>query len=233
MLLAAGLGKRMLPLTQDVPKPLIEVGGVRLLDRVIDNAVAEGATRFVVNTHHHADQISDHIDALQTARPDLRFALSPEPDGLLDTGGGVKRALPLLATDPILVMNTDAFWPAGSDWPIGRMMATFSQHNSDILLLCAHPSRATGFRRSHDFCLDPRGRITFDTGAPVIYAGAALIAKKLFGATPDGPFSLNLLFEQALEAGTLFGTALAAPWLHVGDPKALAEAEAFLASRAA
>ncbi|HEV7718813.1 MAG TPA: nucleotidyltransferase family protein [Arsenicitalea sp.] len=229
MLLAAGLGKRMLPLTETLPKPLITVGGIALLDRVIDNAAADGATHFVVNTHHHAAQIADHVETLRKTRPTLSFALSPEPEQLLDTGGGVKQALPLLRTDPILVLNTDAFWPAGTDQPLARMAKVFAERSADLVLLCAHPRRATGFRRSHDFCLDPHGRITLDTGAPVIYAGAALIAKKLFDGTPDGPFSLYTVFERALEAGTIFGVALDAPWLHVGDPQALAEAEALLA----
>lgn len=220
MLLAAGLGTRMRPITETTPKPLIRVAGVPLIERVMGNATAEGAKRFVANAHHHADQVLAHFGGL--------LKVSRE-DELLGTGGGVKRALPMLHSDPFFVMNTDAFWPAGSDAPLGRMIARFSGE-AEMVLLCIHPRDASGYsRRSHDFCLSPPGLITRDYGAPVIYGGVALLGKKLFEGTPDGAFSLNDLFEAALDRETLFGVALDAPWLHVGDPTALAEAERRLA----
>ena len=215
MLLAAGLGTRLRPITDTIPKPLVPVAGVPLIERVINNARAEGAKRFVANAHYRADQVLAHFGGL--------LKVSRE-DELLGTGGGVKRALPMLHSDPILVMNTDAFWPAGSDAPIARMLARYTGPG-DIVLLCVHPRDATGFARSHDFCLSPQGQITRDYGAPVIYGGVALMGKALFEGTPDGPFSLNDLFEKCLENETLFGVALDAPWFHVGDPAALAEAE--------
>lgn len=227
MLLAAGLGRRMLPLTQTRPKPLIEVAGRALIDRVIDGAWAEGLLRFVVNTHHHADQLQTHLRQFERLRPGISIAFSPEPE-LLETGGGLKAALPLLATDPIMVINTDTFFVPGTDTPYARMVESFAANQADIVLLCVHPRRAVGFRRSHDFCLSPRGEITNDTGAPVIYAGAALIARRLIEAAPDGKFSLTRLFDRALADEKLYGVALDAPWLHVGDPQALAEAEAAL-----
>ena len=141
----------------------------------------------------------------------------------------MKHALPLLSGDSFFVLNTDAFWPLGADKPLGRMLARFAEQQPDILLLCVHPFRATGFRRSHDFCLAPDGHITLDWGAPVIYAGVALVRRHLFDDTPHGPFSLNLLFERAMAAEKLFGLALDAPWLHVGDPEALLQAERVLA----
>ena len=216
MLLAAGLGTRLRPITDTVPKPLVPVAGVPLIERIMGNAKAEGAQRFVANAHHHADQVLAHFGGL--------LKVSRE-DELLGTGGGVKRALPMLHSDPILVMNTDAFWPSGSDAPIARMIARYHDE-AEMVLLCVHPRDASGFtRRSHDFCLSPQGSITRDYGAPVIYGGVALTGKKLFDGTPDGAFSLFDLFEQCLERETLFGVALDAPWFHVGDPAALAEAE--------
>ncbi|KKC37876.1 hypothetical protein WH87_09380 [Devosia epidermidihirudinis] len=219
MLLAAGLGTRLRPITEAIPKPLVPVAGVPLIERIVSNARAEGAKRFVANVHYRADQILAHFGGL--------IKVSREDD-LLGTGGGVKRALPMLHSDPILVMNTDAFWPAGSDTPLTRMLARYGE-DAEIVLLCVHPRNATGFARSHDFCLDPQGRITRDYGAPVIYGGVALLGKKLFEDTPDGAFSLNELFEAALERETLMGVALNAPWFHVGDPQALADAESQLA----
>ena len=220
MLLAAGLGSRMRPITDTLPKPLVPVAGVPLIERVMDNAKAEGAKRFTANGHYRADQLLAHFGGL--------LKLSRE-EALLDTGGGVKQALPMLASDPFVVMNTDAFWPLGSDRPIARMLARYTGPE-DIVLLCVHPRDAHGFARSHDFCLAPNGRITRDYGAPVIYGGVAIMGKPLFADTPDGAFSLNLLFERCLERETLFGVVLDAPWFHVGDPAALALAESALAA---
>ena len=216
MLLAAGLGTRLRPITETLPKPLVPVAGMPLIERIMANARAEGAQRFVANAHYRADQILAHFGGL--------LKVSREDD-LLGTGGGVKRALPMLHSDPILVMNTDAFWPAGSDAPIGRMLARYRGGEAEMVLLCVHPRDATGFGRSHDFCLSPQGLVTRDYGAPVIYGGVALMGKRLFEDTPDEPFSLNALFENCLERETLFGVALDAPWFHVGDPEALAAAE--------
>lgn len=219
MLLAAGFGTRLRPLTDTLPKPLVPVLGVPLIERIMANARAEGARRFVANAHYRADQLIAHFGGLLKVNRE---------DTLLDTGGGVKAALPMLASDPFFVMNTDAFWPAGSDQPLARMLTRY-QGEDDIVLLCAQPGRAHGFARSHDFCLDPAGLITRDYGAPVIYAGVALMGRGPFAAMPDGPFSLNLMFEAALERETLMGVVLDAPWFHVGDAAGLAMAEQALA----
>lgn len=221
MILAAGLGKRMLPLTEHTPKPLLQLAGRPLVDRVAALAHGEGATRFIVNAHHHADKMKAHVAALDASLAGTTFELSIE-DELLNTGGGVKAALPMLETDPFFVMNADSLWLAG-DTPLTRMRKAY---DGRITLLCVHPARASGFnRRSHDFCLAPDGEITNDRGAPVIYAGTALLPKKIFDEAPGGPFSLFDLFEAALEKWELRGVALGAPWLHVGDPEALAAAE--------
>jgi MurNAc alpha-1-phosphate uridylyltransferase len=229
MLLAAGLGTRLKPLTDTLPKPLVPVAGTPLIDRVVAEALDAGLTRFAVNAHHHAAQLAAHVEGLAARHPEARFRLSPEP-AVLGTGGGVKAALPLLETDPVLVMNTDAFWLGGGA-PLLRLIDRYGP-GAEMVLLCVHPRDARGFRRSHDFCLDPRGRVTNDAGAPVIYAGAVLMARALFAGTSDGPFSLADLFDLARERRTLFGVVLDAPWLHVGDPEGLAEAEALLKVRA-
>lgn len=218
MLLAAGLGTRLRPLTDTMPKPLVPVAGVPLIERVMANARAEGAKRFIANAHYRADQVLAHFGGL--------LKVSRE-DELLGTGGGVKRALPMLHSDPFFVMNTDAFWPLGSDTPLRRMVARH-EHSEDIILLCIQPSRATGFARSHDFCLDPSGAVTLDYGAPVIYGGVALLGPGHFADTPDGRFSLLDLFDRARERERLKGVVLDAPWFHVGDPASLAAAERLL-----
>jgi MurNAc alpha-1-phosphate uridylyltransferase len=222
MLLAAGLGTRMRPLTDSRPKPLVEVGGTALIDRVIANARDEGLDRFVANTHHFAEQIEAHL----AGRPG--FTLSHEPDGPLGTGGGIKHALPLLTTDPILVMNTDAFWLAGRDRPIARMLERWERGGARMVLLCVHPRDARGFRRSHDFCLDPGGRITWDAGAPVIYTGVMLLARSVFDGAPEGAFSLGDILLRLGQQGDIAGVILDATWLHVGDVEGIAEAEAVL-----
>jgi MurNAc alpha-1-phosphate uridylyltransferase len=232
MLLAAGLGTRLRPLTATMPKPLVRVGGRPLIDHVLAEALDAGLGRFVVNAHHHASQLADHVAELASRHPEAQLLLSREDDAVLGTGGGVKRALPLLTTDPVLVMNTDAFWLGASGAPIRRLIARHAEGGAEMVLLCVHPRDARGFRRSHDFCLDPTGRITSDAGAPVIYAGACLLARALFAGTPEGPFSLTELFDRTRERGSLAGVVLDAPWLHVGDPEGLAEAEAMLKTHA-
>jgi N-acetyl-alpha-D-muramate 1-phosphate uridylyltransferase len=227
MLLAAGLGTRLRPITDTTPKPLVEVAGKALIDRAVDAAWGEGIMAFAVNTHHLGAQVEQHVRRLERLRPGARFAFSHEPERL-ETGGGLRQALPLLEGDPILVMNTDAFYQAGEDRPIARMATGFAGCPTDIVLLCAHPRRATGFARSHDFCLAPDGRITNDEGAPVIYAGVALVSRTAILGLPTGTVSLNVAFEAAREAGRLYGVALNTDWFHVGDPGGLAAAEARL-----
>jgi MurNAc alpha-1-phosphate uridylyltransferase len=220
------------PLTETIPKPLVRVAGTPLIDRVLAEALAAGLDRFVINAHHHADQVVDHVAGLSARHPDASFTVSREDDAVLGTGGGVKAALPRLTSDPLLVMNTDAFWLGSGGAPIERMIARYAAGGVDMVLLCVHPRNARGFRRSHDFCLDPLGRVTNDVGAPVIYVGVCLMARHLFEGTPEGEFSLGTLMEAARDRGTLAGLTFEAPWMHVGDPEGLAEAEALLGATA-
>jgi MurNAc alpha-1-phosphate uridylyltransferase len=228
IVLAAGLGTRLLPLTIERPKPLVPVAGLPLIERVIAPLVAEGVTNFAINTHYLADQMASAVAALPGRFPGRRFALSSEADGLLDTGGGARRALGLITSDPVLIANSDAFWQSREDAPIERMLARLTENPGAIVLLCAHPARSSGFRRSHDFCLDPLGRITGDSGLPVIFTGLTLLDRDWFEGTPNGPFSMNAIFERALAADRLLGVLLNARWFHIGDPVARDEAESVL-----
>ena len=225
ILLAAGLGTRMRPLTETRPKPLVTVAGLPLIDRVIAPLVSEGISQFAVNAHYLADQMEAAIDALPLRFPGRRFRLSREDDALLGTGGGARAALGAVGSDPVLVVNTDAFWQAGDDAPLKRMAERLDTAPDAVVLLCAHPARALGFRRSHDFCLDPRGAVTLDSGLPVIFAGVTLLGRAAFEDMPDGPFAMNRIFDRALDAGKLKGVLLDADWFHIGDPAAKDEAE--------
>ena len=191
------------------------VVGLPLVERIMANAKAEGAKRFVANGLPGDHGVLAHFGGL--------VKVSREETSM-GSGGGVKQALPMLHADPFFVMESTSFWPAASDAPLQRMLA---RHTSpqDIILLCVHPRQAVGFNRSHDFCLSPQGLITPDYGAPVISAGVALIGKDLFAGTPDGAFSLDLLIDAALERETLHGVVLDAPWFQIKDDAALAEAE--------
>ena len=187
-----------------------------LIERIMGNARAEGAKRFVANAHYRADQILAHFGGL--------LKVSRE-DELLGTGGGVKRRFADAAfrSDP---RDEHRCLLAGRERCAARPDAGALSPGPTISC-CSACIRAMrpGFARSHDFCLSPQGEITRDYGAPVIYAGVALLGKNLFDGTPDGAFSLTELFEAALERETLHGVVLDAPWFHVGDPEALAEAE--------
>lgn len=220
MLFSAGLGTRMRPLTFEKPKALIDVGGKPLIDHTIDAAIAEGCTRFVANAHHKAEQIAAHIEKLARALPGFEFSVSDETSRLLDTGGGLRKALPFLATDPILTLNTDSFWLAASDTPIARMMARFARSDADIVLLCVEPDRAFGLRKGADYLLDDEGTLSQSVGRPVVYAGAALISRALAAQGPDAPFSLYRHFETARQDGRLKGVLIETRWFHVGDPGA-------------
>lgn len=225
MLLAAGLGTRMRPLTFERPKALIPVCGKPLIDYGIDAAIAEGCSHFVANAHHKGGQIQAHMERLGAALPEFSFAVSSEADRLLDTGGGLRKALHMLESDPVLVLNTDSFWLPGADRPITRMLHAYRRGGTDIVLLCVAPDAASGFRKGADYLIDSDGALGKTEGRPVVYAGAALIARSLAQQGPDVPFSLYRHFETARQAGRLKGIMIETDWFHVGDPQALARTE--------
>jgi MurNAc alpha-1-phosphate uridylyltransferase len=227
MVMAAGLGKRMRPITDRIPKPLVEIGGRTMLDHALDRLKQAGIGRAVVNVHYLADQIEAHLAGYDG----LDITISDERDELLETGGGARRALPLLGRE-FLVMNSDSLWVEGEGANLPRMLAEWDPASMDILLLLAPVERTLGYDGKGDFAMDGAGRLARRSGpaAPFVYAGVGVFKASLFdaanGPLPEGPFSLNLLFDRAIASGRLFGSVLDGEWLHVGTPDAIAPAEA-------
>lgn len=229
MVLSAGYGRRMRPLTTTTPKPLVRLGGKALIDHALDRLAAAGVGRAVVNVHYLADLVEAHC-ARRAGPPSI--VVADERAHLLDTGGGTKAALPHLGPGPFLVHNTDSAWLEGPRGNIARLVETYDPARMDILLLLATTAGSIGFDGPGDFEVDADGRLERRREravAPFAYAGVAVLSPDLFAGTPEGAFSLNLLFDRAEREGRLFGLRLDGVWLHVGDPRALAEAEARLA----
>jgi MurNAc alpha-1-phosphate uridylyltransferase len=225
MVLAAGLGIRMRPLTDTRPKAMVEVAGRTLIDRVLDRLEKAGVDEAVVNVHHHADLLEKHLKA----RKAPKIKISDERGALLDSGGGVKKALPLLGEEAFFVLNADTIWIENVRPNLPALAALFDPAKMDILLLLAATSGSVGYDGKGDFDADSEGRLTRRTEGritPFVYAGAAIMKPELFADTPEGPFSLNLLFDRAIEAGRLYGLRLDGLWMHVGTPDAVSEAEA-------
>jgi MurNAc alpha-1-phosphate uridylyltransferase len=233
MILAAGVGKRMRPLTVTTPKPLIEVNGRALIDYGLDRLERAGVEETVVNVHYLADQVERHI-ARRRRPPGV--AISDEREKLLDTGGGVMKALPRLGPSPFYLLNSDSFWIEGARPNLDWLAAGWRDDAMDALLLVAATVRAVGYTGRGDFRMDPAGRLVRRGErdvAPFVYAGAAILHPRLFADAPEGAFSLNTLFSRAIENGRLFGMRLDGLWLHVGTPDAIAEAELTIADSAA
>jgi MurNAc alpha-1-phosphate uridylyltransferase len=224
MVLAAGLGTRMRPLTERRPKPLIEVGGKALIDHVLDRLAAAGVERVVVNVHHFAEQIERHLGA--RAKP--RIVISDERGLLLGTGGGVLKALPMLGEAPFFHVNSDTIWIDGVKPNLTRLMEAFDPAGMDALLLLAPTIGSIGYAGRGDFAFAADGRLRRRGErevAPFVYAGAAILAPALFAGAPAGEFPLTDLFERAALAGRLHGIRLEGLWMHVGSPDAIAMAE--------
>jgi MurNAc alpha-1-phosphate uridylyltransferase len=224
MVLAAGFGKRMRPLTDTLPKPLVKVAGRALIDHVLDRLADAGVTEAVVNVHHRADQIENHLKG--RARPKIN--ISDERGELLDTGGGVVKALGKLGAKPFFHMNSDTLWIEGVTPNLTRLATQFDSR-MDILLLLASTATSIGYDGRGDFLMAPDGRLSRRTErevAPFVYAGAAVLSPALFAGSPQGAFSLNRLFDSAAEAGRLHGLRLDGTWMHVGTPAAIRQAEA-------
>lgn len=229
MVLAAGLGQRMRPITDTLPKPLVAIAGRTMLDHALDRLADAGVERAVVNVHHLAGQIEAHL----AARTRPAITISDERGLLLETGGGVRKALPLLGEAPFFHVNSDSLWSEAGTRNLLAMAGAWRPDAMDILLLLAAREDAVGFDGAGDFTCDAEGRLSrrgAAAGAPWVYAGVAIMKPALFADTPEGPFSLNLLFDRAIAAGRLFGHALVGRWLHVGTPDAIAPAEAAFAA---
>jgi MurNAc alpha-1-phosphate uridylyltransferase len=231
MVLAAGLGTRMRPLTDDRPKALVEVGGRALIDHVLDRLADAGVTRAVVNVHWFADRLEAHL-ASRGRGPEI--TISDERAALLETGGGLKKAMPLLGSDPVFVANIDSVWTDRGD-ALAELAALWDPARMDAALLLARREGAIGFEGGGDFFLGDDGQLTFRgeaAEAPFAYMGVHICRPGYVADGPDGPFSLSGLWRRSAAEGRLFGCVLDGDWMHVGDPGARDEAEARLAREA-
>jgi N-acetyl-alpha-D-muramate 1-phosphate uridylyltransferase len=231
MVLAAGLGTRMRPFNGQIPKPLVQVGGKALIDHVLDRLADAGAERAVINVHHLADQIEQHVRT--RTRP--RVIISDERDVLLGTGGGVVKALPALGDAPFFHVNSDTIWIDGVKPNLARLASAFAAERMDVLLLLAPTATSIGYTGRGDFAMAADGRLTRRRErdvVPFVYAGAAILAPALFAGAPAGAFPLTTLFNRAEEAGRLYGLRLEGVWMHVGTPDAVAAAEAAILASA-
>ncbi|MGE3064514.1 MAG: nucleotidyltransferase family protein [Hyphomicrobiaceae bacterium] len=228
MVLAAGLGTRMRPLTDHVPKPMVPLAGRTLIDRVLDRLRDAGVRRAVVNVHHHADILERHLGS-RTGPPQI--VISDERSRLLDTGGGVVQALPELGRKPFVIHNSDSVWIEGVGSNLGRLFSAWDETRMDCLLLLAPVSSSIGYSGRGDFSFLPDGRIARRKDPEVVpfaFAGVSIAAPRLFNGAPQGAFSLNLPWNAAMAAGRAFGLRLEGTWMHVGTPEALAHAERLL-----
>jgi N-acetyl-alpha-D-muramate 1-phosphate uridylyltransferase len=228
MVLAAGLGTRMRPLTDNCPKPLIAVRGRRLIDRVVGPLKAAGVRRIVVNVHYLAEQIEDYLKSLA----DFEVIISDERGEVLETGGGLAKARPLLGDDPIYVLNTDAFWSPELADPLLALADAFDPAQEDERLLVADTGRALGFDGPGDFFMDAEGRLTRRgqaATAPWAYAGVRIMKPQIYDGQPVERFSALRIWDGLIPLGRLRGLALDSFWLHVGDPQALKDAEMWVA----
>jgi MurNAc alpha-1-phosphate uridylyltransferase len=230
MVLAAGFGLRMRPITDTIPKPLVSVAGKPLLDHVLDKLAEAGAARAVVNVHHLADQIIDHLR--DRKRPEI--LISDERTEILGTGGAVVKALPLLGPDPFFHLNADTMWIDGVRSNLSRLADAFDPDSMDILMLMAPTAHSIGYRGPGDYAMATDGSLKKRREkqvVPFVYAGAAIMRPELFAGAPSGEFGLQSIFAKAEETGRLFGLRLDGVWMHVGTPEAIGAAEeAFLAS---
>jgi len=232
MILAAGYGTRMRPLTDKMPKPLVPVGGKALINHVLDRLAAVGVETAVVNVHHFADQIEQHLKPRRAPR----IAISDERAAVLGTGGGVAKALPLLGTAPFFHVNSDTLWIDGVKPNLERLATAFQPDKMDALLLLAPTATSVGYAGRGDFAMGPDGRLRRRAErevVPFVYAGIAILSPALFRDAPGGAFPLTQLFDRAIEEERLFGLRLEGVWMHVGSPDAVAAAEAAILASAA
>ena len=231
MVLAAGLGQRMRPLTATRPKPLVEVAGKALIDHALDRLRGAGIKRAVVNAHYLADNLEQH---LRSSAQEIEIVLSDERDLLLETGGGMVKALPLIDADPFLVVNSDNLWIDGPVDAIRLLASGWDDAAMDALLLMVPLARANCHRGIGDFHMDARGLLTRRRPgkvAPFVYTGVQIVSRRLLADAPPGAFSTNVLWNRAIAAGRLYGMVHQGLWFDVGTPPAVAETEAILAGR--
>ena len=227
MVLAAGLGKRMRPLTASQPKPLVRVAGKPLIDHALDRLAEAGVAKAVVNVHYLADALEAHV----TARPVPVVTVSDERETLLETGGGLVKAQGLLP-DPFFCVNSDNVWIDGPKDAFRELSDVWDPARMDALLLLVAHTGARNFAGKGDFHMDGRGRLSRRRSgriAPFVFTGIQLVAKRLLRDAPQGPFSTNVLWDRAIGEGRLYGAAFTGQWFEVGNPEAIAPTEAALA----
>ena len=228
MIMAAGLGKRMRPLTATRPKPLVEVGGKALLDHVLDRLRAAGVRNVVVNVHYLADALEAH---LATRASGLNVTISDERRQLLETGGGLVRAEPLIDCDPFLALNSDNLWIDGPADTLKLLASQWDGDKMDALLLLVPQARAIGHKGQGDFHMDRVGRIRRRERshvAPFVFTGIQIASKRLLRDAPSGPFSTNILWDRAMEEGRAYGAVHQGLWFDVGTPQSIPMTEAVL-----
>lgn len=227
MVLAAGLGKRMRPITDTMPKPLVKIAGKSLLDWGLDSLQAAGITKAVVNVHYLPEQIVAHV----AGRRAPKIVISDERQALLDSAGGIVKALPLLGSEPFYIINADTFWIDSGKPSLDRLALAWDATRMDILLMLTDLDSATGHCVGTDFLVAREGALTRSKGDPagLIYAGAAIIHPRIFKDAPTGSHSLNVYFDKAIAAGRLFGMKMHGRWITVGTPDAIPAAEAAVA----
>jgi MurNAc alpha-1-phosphate uridylyltransferase len=226
IVLAAGFGERMRPLTLRIPKPLVPLAGKPLIDHVLDRLAEAGVKTAIVNVHYLPDQLETHLGQRQGKPPQI--LISDERGVLLDTGGGARKALPLLGRGPFFIHNADSVWSEGAAPALTRMLRLWNPAPMECLLLLAPVATSIGYAAKGDFAMGPDGRLTRRGEGEVVpfaFAGVSLCDERLFKDSPQGRFSLNLLWDRALAKGRLYGVRLDGRWMHVGTPEALAEAE--------
>lgn len=224
MLLAAGIGKRMRPLTASRPKPLVRVAGRPLIDHALDKLVEAGVSRAVVNVHYLGDQLAAHL----AGRSAPAITVSDERDALLETGGGMVRALPLIAADTFFCLNTDVIWLDGPRNAFAALSQAWDEERMDALLLVVSHAQAFNYGGLGDFHLDPLGRITRKKPArvaPYIYTGIQIVSRRLLRDAPEGSFSTGVLWDRAIAEGRLYGLPHTGLWYEVGTPAMIAPTE--------
>ena len=226
MIMAAGLGKRMRPLTATRPKPLIEVGGKALLDHVLERLRTAGVKKVVVNVHYLADALEAHLASRDHG---LEVVISDERSLLLETGGGLKKAEPLIDCDPFLALNSDNLWIDGPADTLRLLASQWDGSKMDALLLLVPQARALNHNGIGDFHMDAQGRLRRRERshvAPFVFTGIQMASKRLLREAPDGPFSTNILWDRAIEEGRCFGAVHQGLWFDVGTPQAIPMTEA-------
>ncbi|MES2342628.1 MAG: nucleotidyltransferase family protein [Pseudomonadota bacterium] len=228
MVLAAGIGSRMRPLTDHRPKALVRVKGKALIDHVLDRLAEAGIETAIVNVHHFADQMEAHL----AGRTHPKVVIADERAGLLDSGGGIKNARHLLGDDPILVANIDSLWVGGETPPLEAMKQAWDPTKMDLLVLLVPREKGIGLEGPRGFRMEPDGRIVHMADdanpAPLANVGFQIMKPQLLDDQPEGAFSVLPIWWRLQDEGRIFGVAMDAFWLHVGDPAARDEAEARL-----